>query len=122
MRNVATAFFLLLIANTALGIEPDANAQIELRARALEQQSQKSLGISILQLALLFEAGKNNYFPKWSLEKSGSWALLQDLDSKGFVNVTAVNKLPDGSVPGEALISYVPTAKGQAIVSAIRGK
>ena len=78
-------------------------------------------GIGIQELALLLQAGPNGYFRKATMEQNGSWVLLKTLESKGFVTISET-AMPAGSPVGESAVSFSATAKGQALVTALKNK
>jgi len=121
MRAIRIILFLLLLSADTFAVEPDANARLAESARALNWRAQQSLGLSIQGLALLLQAGPGEFFRKETLEKKGSWALIKQLEVGGFVIVSESSQ-PNGGLLGNSMVSYTATAKGQAIITALRRK
>lgn len=121
MRTHYLVPILIAVSLHAYSAEPDANARLAESARTLDWRAHQSLGIGIRQVALLLQADPRGVFRKDTLVGNGTWQLLQELESKGFVT-TRESAMPDGSVVGNLAVSFSATAKGQAIVMAIRGK
>jgi len=120
MRKLHFVPVLVALSLQAFAVEPDANALVAESARSLDLRAHQSLGVGIQHLALLLQAGPGEFFRKDTLEQNGSWALLKELESKGFVTVR------ETSMPGErqggSAVVISPTAKGQAVLAALRGK
>jgi uncharacterized caspase-like protein len=93
------------------------NRDLTKHARALEAQSVATLGIGLRSVGLLFQADPRSVFAKSELVKRGDWSLLQELERKGFVTVTACTP-PQCA---DEFASYILTAQGTSVVSAIRG-
>ena len=121
MRVLAIVLLLSALSLPVSGAEPDTNS-LSSSTRALDSRSRESLGIGIRQLSLLLQAGPNEFFRKETLEQNGSWALLKDLESKGFVAITEASKLPNGHPMGNSVVSFSTTAKGQAVIAALPAK
>jgi hypothetical protein len=112
---------LLLLSAEAFAVEPDANARLAESARTLDWRAQQSLGLSIQHLALLLQAGPGEFFRKETLEQNGSWALIKQLETGGFITVRQ-SSMPGGGPLGNSMVSYTATPKGQAIITALRRK
>jgi len=119
MRPICIAVFLSLSFQT-FAVEPDANARLTESVRALDWRAHQSIGIGIRHIALLLQAGPGEFFRKRTLEQDGSWLLLKELESNGYVTVRE-STMPDGST-GESAVLFSATPKGQAIVTALGGK
>jgi hypothetical protein len=120
MRAFGIIALLLLLPADAFALEPDANARLAESARTLDWRAQQSLGLSIQHLALLLQAGPGEFFRKNTLEQNGSWALIKQLETGGFVTVSE-SSMPGGPL-GNSMVSYTATPKGQAIITALRRK
>ena len=120
MRKLSFISVLFALSLQAFAVEPDANSLLADSARSLDFRAHQSLGIGIQHLALLLQAGPRELFRKDTLAQNGSWVLLKELESKGFVTVRETS-MP-GEPQGSSAVIISPTAKGQAVLAALRGK
>lgn len=121
MRALGFIAVLLFISAHALAAEADANARLAESAKTLEWRAHQTLGIGIQHLALLLQAGPGEFFRKETLEQNGSWALIKELEARGFITIKE-SSVPGGSLLGNSMVSYTATPKGQAIITALRRK
>ena len=119
MRPLCVAVLLSLSFQT-FAVEADVNARLAESVRTLDWRAHQSIGIGITHIALLLQAGPGEFFRKRTLEQNGSWSLLKELESKGYVTLQE-STMPGGSA-GDSAILFSATPKGQAIVTALRGK
>lgn len=124
MRAFLVILVALSLSQNAWSAERNANLQLAAHARALESQSQATLGISLRQISLLLQADPHVFNRKETLEQDGSWPLLKDLEVKGFVEIHEPHTLPDGdtNMLGASVVQYRATIKGLAVVTAINTK
>lgn len=85
----------------------------------LNTQSKAMLGVSLLALSLLENAGPGRFFPKEMLVESGSWDHYQELEARGLITLNVSNGLPDGSVANTEIVAVSLTALGEELKAAL---
>jgi len=121
MRALCIIAVLLSLSFQTSAVEPNADTRLGESARVLDWRAHQSLGIGIQHIALLLQAGPGEFFRKETLVQNGFWARLKELESKGFITVSE-SSMPGGNPLGDSAVSFSATAKGQAIISALKGK
>jgi len=124
MRALLVILAVLSLSQNAWSADRNANQRLAAHAKALESQSQATLGLSLRQISLLLQADPHAFFRKETLEKDGSWSLLKDLEAKGFIEIRESRMLPDGDTKmlGVSVVQCRASVKGLAVVSAINAK
>ena len=123
MKFLAVLFTLALLPHPeAFAAVPPSDEALEASAAALEAQSVKTLGLGIRSLALLLAADPNSFTPKWYLERSGKWAMIEELKAAGLIEVNLRETLPGGTSTGETQVNYTLTPKGRAVASGLGQK
>jgi len=122
MRNIFVATFLLC---SYLGIPTTAHADDRQSAEEhvawLDSESRARLGVGLLALSLLGDAGPGRFFPKQMLVDNGDWEAYRDLETAGFVVLDESLGLPDGSAAGVEFVSIELTPTGQKLKDAMSG-
>lgn len=85
---------------------------LEQKINTLNNASIQSLGISLNALAYLVDASPYSYMPLWHLEKSGEIQYIRELETAGYVKVTIVQGLPDGTSQSEKQVNIRPLHLG----------
>ncbi len=90
------------------------------RARTLNEQSIKLLGVDLATMVWLLQAREGSYLLKSALEKSGDYARLQALQKQGYLRIQIVTGLPDGTERKTDFVRIMPTLTGVEILDVLR--
>ena len=85
---------------------------LEEKIQQLNQQTIKSLGISLNALTYLVEADSTSYMPLWHVKELGKFQFIKELENAGYVKIIIQRGLPDGSQPIEEFLNIVPLKTG----------
>ena len=105
-------FILALAAFAPLSISA-SGGDASVAARALNSQSERTLGIGIRSLVFLFDAKPGSYLLKDAIVQDGSWPHVMALQKAGYVTVSTYK-----DAEGE-FIQLLLTPKGQQVLSGI---
>ena len=118
------SFYVLLIILVIAIVGPTLNADagqdadsVAEKAIQLDQQSIKSLQISLNSLRWLLGASPYEYLLHASLVKENQLDAVKALEEKGYAKLELVDRLPDGT--RGAFLRIIPTAKGQSLIKAL---
>jgi hypothetical protein len=112
--------FLLLASTPSLAKVPSApSPDIASRATAINAQSKSQLGVGLIALSLIVDAGPGHFFPKDMLVQNGSWLKYKELERAGYITLKVSDGLPDGSAAGTEFVTVVLTGKGQKLRAAL---
>lgn len=109
MRRKIAAFLLTTMISFSAMAE---DASIEAKISKLNSSSVTELGISLNALAYLMNASPYSFMPMWHLEKSGDIQYIRELEKAGYVKVTIMQGLPDGTQKDEKQVSIRPLKTG----------
>ena len=112
MRSIIKTAFASSIFVLACAANSADKNEIEKKVAALNEQSIKSLGVSLNALRYLVEANPNNYLLLSHLEQSGEIAFIRELEMKGYVKTQTVISLPDGTQMNETFLRIIPLGSG----------
>ncbi len=85
---------------------------IEDKINALNKNTFKSLGISLTALSYLMTVSPTQYMPLWYLKESGNIEHIKELEKAGYVKVTILKGLPDGTMLKEEQVNIIPLHTG----------
>jgi len=113
-----TRIFILLyiISFSVIAKDSDTGAKVE----QLNQESINTLGISLGALTYLVKASKSSYMPLDILEGFGGVYFIDELKSKGYIQINKFKGLPDGTEKDKIFINIVPIGRGLEIQSSFR--
>ncbi len=96
VKNILIGLLLMFF----LALSCNANElSVQQKIVNLNNESNKTLGVSLLALAYLVKSSPYSYMPMWSLEESGDINTIRELEKAGLVKVTTSQGLPDGNEP-----------------------
>lgn len=88
------------------------DASIEGKINKINASSLAELGISLNALAYLMNASPHSFMPMWHLEENGDIEYIRELEKSGYVKVTILQGLPDGTEKDEKQVNIRPLKTG----------
>lgn len=113
---------LLCVLGSPIAVCAEDQESINENVAWLDAQSRSRLGVGILALSLLNDAGPGRFFPKHMLVDTGSWGVYQELETAGLVILTVTAGLPDGSARNTEFASIELTRAGRELKDALHGR
>lgn len=109
-KKLLPLLIILIVATVSISTANE-ETDIKNKVEEINKKSIKSLGISLNALLYLLDSSSSSYYLLSNLKRTGKLEYIKELESKGYVKIEIVNKLPDGKSLGKHL-RIIPTGLG----------